>query len=883
MTQYGEVGVGEVSDDDSISITSTVASEQRDGYPVDAIIAEGDVDGDTKYLVRWEGYPDERCTWEPESSFQDEDTLLDWKTQKMRVSRGLVTPCDVEALLSRVEEWVQSSERRKSRRRAKRIRLGIAPIEVEVDEDSHHEKRQSETEPEQEPEPDRPQFRTRSSREKKTSLSKSRRDSDQTGFHVNTLRVETSSRPSRQIQPAWSHREEASLLDGLERVKGPHYHQILNLYGSAGTINQSLKARSEFALQVKTQALYDEFQENEVEVLPCLRFLDRLPEMKTKPKNVAKAAPTAVMFHPQRPDDQKSSDSKSTSKASSASPTKQKFATARNTTKSERDPLLKKKLSTSSTLGENDSLRISRPKVSSAQSPKSSTLSNRERSSRTEGINPIPTLGLKPILSLNTRGLPQDQTSNSRSTPTTAGSVLPHNARRETQEPRRVQMGKSGTGPARLRLSGRKSPSTSSKRPNVSGAAILKNWNKQVKPRKSSSLQPPLSKVNENKQEKFGKLSVARKYEKAGRNEPAPDIDKLVFVDLKRAAKKPSFSLTDLERPLKTPYEIIQEGLLQDKNESMLIDAPNPSLSETVVEQSASNATVPYDQNAIQPEKGSSLQEDVDKSTAEALMHSSPGPRKRPSLPFEAYVRKTAPSVGSLSNNTVPTSSKEPPTETISPMRSPQHQEASDLQLDWHKPGTEPAVGFTKTLMRQETKIPSIRDVSASESKTIRVSAPDELLRVRRESDSATEALPSDLPVEFSKEHDPRPVPTTSNSTAKSQPIKQGNEFSTASSRGSGLDQEVQRPSSDVLILCQTEMAKGDIIGTVMIGPDGQKVGPVRFRGLNRTSSKLLLDIKVPPRQLDIWFKQICTAGDYQSYYHSVGAYIPVMEEQEVG
>ena len=58
------------SDEDSISLTSTILSEPKDEYPVEAILAEEKFKGITKYLVKWEGYPENRCTWETRSNFQ---------------------------------------------------------------------------------------------------------------------------------------------------------------------------------------------------------------------------------------------------------------------------------------------------------------------------------------------------------------------------------------------------------------------------------------------------------------------------------------------------------------------------------------------------------------------------------------------------------------------------------------------------------------------------------------------------------------------------------------------------------------------------------------------------------------------------------------------
>lgn len=49
-------------------------------YPLERILASRTVGGATKYLAKWEGYPDEDCTWEPGENFS-EDTLAEWESQ----------------------------------------------------------------------------------------------------------------------------------------------------------------------------------------------------------------------------------------------------------------------------------------------------------------------------------------------------------------------------------------------------------------------------------------------------------------------------------------------------------------------------------------------------------------------------------------------------------------------------------------------------------------------------------------------------------------------------------------------------------------------------------------------------------------------------------
>ena len=114
------------STDDDVSVTSSLMSEPREDYPLERILAERVTANGPEWLVKWEGYPDERSTWEPESSFTTSDALFDWQTQKMRINRGYDKPYNVAAFEKKVKRVEQAQAVRKAKRRAKRIRLGLS-------------------------------------------------------------------------------------------------------------------------------------------------------------------------------------------------------------------------------------------------------------------------------------------------------------------------------------------------------------------------------------------------------------------------------------------------------------------------------------------------------------------------------------------------------------------------------------------------------------------------------------------------------------------------------------------------------------------------------------------------------------------------------------
>lgn len=64
----------------------------------------------------------------------------------------------------------------------------------------------------------------------------------------------------------WTTEEEKALMDGLERVKGPHWSQILALYGAGGSMSEVLKDRNQVQLKDKARNLKLYFLKSGVEV-----------------------------------------------------------------------------------------------------------------------------------------------------------------------------------------------------------------------------------------------------------------------------------------------------------------------------------------------------------------------------------------------------------------------------------------------------------------------------------------------------------------------------------------------------------------------------------------------------------------------------------------
>lgn len=64
----------------------------------------------------------------------------------------------------------------------------------------------------------------------------------------------------------WSTQEEAALLDGLDRVKGPHWSQILAMYGAGGSVSEALKDRNQVQLKDKARNFKLYFLKNHIQL-----------------------------------------------------------------------------------------------------------------------------------------------------------------------------------------------------------------------------------------------------------------------------------------------------------------------------------------------------------------------------------------------------------------------------------------------------------------------------------------------------------------------------------------------------------------------------------------------------------------------------------------
>ncbi|KAI0850055.1 hypothetical protein F5Y00DRAFT_233492 [Daldinia vernicosa] len=129
-------GPSDTDDIDNISLASTdygVNSEDQDKeWTVADLYAERphpERPGERQYLIKWEGFPMDQCTWEPVENLGP-GLLAQWEEIQEEIANGQRQPFDVEIYNTACREKAERHERRN----AKRKRLGLpltAPLPLE--------------------------------------------------------------------------------------------------------------------------------------------------------------------------------------------------------------------------------------------------------------------------------------------------------------------------------------------------------------------------------------------------------------------------------------------------------------------------------------------------------------------------------------------------------------------------------------------------------------------------------------------------------------------------------------------------------------------------------------------------------------------------------
>lgn len=73
--------------------------------------------------------------------------------------------------------------------------------------------------------------------------------------HLPAVETKRTATQTNSVRQPWTKAEEDALLSGLERVNGPHWSQILALYGRGGSVSELLKDRNQVQLKDKARNL----------------------------------------------------------------------------------------------------------------------------------------------------------------------------------------------------------------------------------------------------------------------------------------------------------------------------------------------------------------------------------------------------------------------------------------------------------------------------------------------------------------------------------------------------------------------------------------------------------------------------------------------------
>ena len=824
-----DIGSPERSDDesdaDSVSITSTVLSEQKDEYPLEAILAEDKFNGVTKYLVKWEGYPEHRCTWETRSNFQDgeDSTFHEWETQKMRVSRGLSKPFDITAFKDRVEKWLDSVEQRKLRRRLKRQRMGlpVSPIKYESEGGS--------TDSQAEEEDEEPKMiRRRSVPSSKTaSVSKSPDGSEES----EAMDTDSSNGAAQMPPRQWTSHEEGALVRGLQLCQGPKWTQILGMYGSA------LQGFTAADLEGQANRMKASFLQSGKELPQYLRFVPDKTSIKAS-KREAKQRRSSSRKH--------SLDSKRDRGSETDDSLIEELRTKHEARKKRK---MQKVAATKENEGgeaklevfsrEGRSNKAAKPKPQAVREPKEKQTILKEVSlpiKLKKKASAVESDRAHMMIDTSRPNMFQQTRTGSRPGLTAPTAPMAGTPRAEPSRPRprpQAHMGAVGRGPSRLSSKNVFLPPK--KKRHAEGAGVLSNWDANRIPHGNSSMALKSTEISE-KTDKWNKHSIRRRAIKKGRTEPAPNMNSLQLINPKdgKAVTKPS-----LATPVttKSAYEMIQEKAAQEAAEKSEVSNKQSTEDLGWMDAIEEDLTVGADaepQSTIPAIPAKSNQ--PIKSSSEANRPPEANTGKKPTLSLQAYIGRVQ--IDSPPASAVAPTSKSPTDATIANAPSAA------------KPAAFKPFALPSAINQPARQAPDVD--SGGPPPPDYVSSPVEKL--------SSERRP--IPPGFASQPDQTQQIALS---PPNSPLVQGAAFSPRTMLVRGADPLIYTSEQN------------DVFGNVEVGPERTSLGPVRFRGIgSRDTRKQLIANSTGQKENLFWFAQICTAADYETHFHMVHANLPL-------
>ena len=671
MANTHAIGESESSEDDSISLASTVASTHAEDevYEIETIVAEETIDRDTWYLVKWKGYSEDRNTWEPEEQFNSDEIFEEWKERQTRISRGQEKPFDVEAWLERQVQIEQDAEKRKRRRQRRRLNL---------DPDAQ----QSNSKDDDQASPDK---------EISSSLHQYSSSSASAGSPP------TAQAAQRPTAP-WTDEEKGMLEKALREARRPKFNEILGWYGNRGTINRVLKGKTPRDLRQKTEELRQEFVIAGRE--PPDYYLDTLP----LPLRRAKARDSSR--HKDRISGEETSSDSERKVDSLLEEIKEKAPKKRSTSKPKAAP---KKMTMTPALPKEARKETSPPKkpdISSKEPGANTSRPDAPNKSKAPPKNPTTEARIhrpeKP-----TRDPVRKDMSDHRAIEPAKKANPPAQGQRA---PNTARMGAIGSGPARLPSAKTvANPAEKFQKPGVGGIHPGISWKAEPKRRKTL----PTANTEE-PGTRFTKLSIQNTVMKSRRNEPAPNRDNLIFLDPKTGKTlKPESKPSAVVERTETPFQEFQEKLDAEKfkdrrikesqgertdGDAMLMDEPEepdasikgPKSSEADKSSRASqnmkpelgpSPPSPVTVKSRQPPKAHTFSDPVPELPRDAPTPPKKSTERSAKLPLQSYVERSTLSIPSTTANSNP--SLAPYDTAFALMNNPSIEKRHELASLW--------------------------------------------------------------------------------------------------------------------------------------------------------------------------------------------------------
>ncbi|KAL8789641.1 MAG: hypothetical protein Q9213_001077 [Squamulea squamosa] len=811
-SEYVELGTSNSSDDDTISLTSTVLSVQKnEPYNLEAVLAERTINGKKKYLVKWEGYPHFRNTWERKGHLNSKQTLLDWRDQQMQITRGRAKAFDVDAWEVEVEKILEATKKRRARRREKKIAKGIPVKELPGDEPSEA-----------------------------ASSSSSYDSSDDNDLSDASEGVIGSDPQSRSASPDWTPTEETALLRALQQLREPRWDVALERYGPSGTVNQALQHRTEKALHRKAVAMKKDFDASGRD-FPVPMLLDYPLSNRSLTVSTSSGRKHATYRTSQvEPMSELVNALKGMSKPVSGTGSK-----APPTSGSASPRKRKPDHRVSQQNNASEKLRIRVP-------ARTTTATQGMASTKTLPASASPRLPDRPAI------LGSDKTSDLDSQSKCRRPSLPNEGIFALNTKKRpTQLGAVGRGPARKGFSAVKPiPNSSNQKVNVLG-----NWGVQPnKRRKSRYEMPDLSDQKAKQSGTFKKFSTQRKFDVAARYERTPDINSLTFVGLKDGKALTKLSASVARRPLETtPFRLLQESMKENQDEGVPLsnDAlqPKPECS-------------PLTESSINKPRLSKADSTSMNSIDAANAEEPTTPMRRASFPFETHAERSqsAPKpfaapvamMGSGQDQSRSATSSDTqilPQDNIT--RTPGTEEAENVPVDEDRGAVRRPGVMVPQQTEERAKFNSYSGSNAPQKIIVKPMSP-EITDSKTPSGSA-----SDKPVRSQTQRNftPRKDPIV----AEPQPILP---YFQPQENGYALYPfDIIGPTLQVDTAIHNTST--DVIAEILTGTYGETTGAVLFKGLeNFELKKLFLTIRVPPKQMHVKCKTVCTAGEYATFFH---------------